>query len=90
MEYVHTGTRSLADNKNSDALVLKFFLQLFLSDSEETTLAGELCRKTRRQSTDPKVAADLRQARTEMTGHQIECAPQVFFSTQVLISAGFY
>jgi len=62
MEYVHTGTRSLADNKNSDALVLKFFLQLFLSDSKETTLAGELCRKTRRQSMDPKVAADLRQS----------------------------
>ena len=63
MEYVHTGTpQNLAKNKKSDARVSKFFSPAFLSDFKETTLAGELCNKTRRQSMDPKVAADLRQS----------------------------
>ena len=64
MEYVHTGTpQNLAENKKkSDTRVWKFFSPAFLSDCKETTLAGELCNKTRRQSMDPKVAVDLRQS----------------------------
>jgi len=48
--------------KKSDARVSKFFSPAFLSDFKETTLAGELCNKTRHQSMDPKVAVDLRQS----------------------------
>ena len=63
MEYVHTGTpQNLAENKKSDARVSKFFSPTFLSDFMETTLANKLCRKTGRQSMDPKVGADLRQS----------------------------
>ena len=74
-----------------------FFSPIFLSDFMETTLANKLCNKTRRQSMDPKVAADLRQSTDrkdlwrgpKWLGTKLS-APQVVFSTQVLISAGFY
>ena len=83
--------------KNQMHVFQSFFSPTFLSDFMETTLANELCNKTRRQSMDPKVAADLHQSTdrkdlwrgpkwlgTKLSAHQ------VVFSTQVLISAGFY